>query len=241
MQRLVLTTIFVAALGTLPAAAQEPRFSAAFNIGGDISVGGTVHGAGSGVLSGLPASVDERSYGDIYGSPFTWSLDFGFAATPRDEVRVRLIRSSADTEEQQVGVVDGLGLFAQYDDYSTFGMDFGYRRYFALPDSPLRPYAGASFGFLNVNEIDATFTVPLAAVLLPQVPMYQDSTVATISFGGGALFPLTPRFAIQAGVEFRWHGALEPIDGLAGSGLEDINDDSSRWSFPITAGAVVRF
>jgi hypothetical protein len=48
-------------------------------------------------------------------------------------------------------------------------------------------------------------------------------------------------FGIQAGVDFRWHGDLEPIDGLAGTGLEAINDETRRWSMPITVGAVIRF
>ena len=31
------------------------------------------------------------------------------------------------------------------------------------------------------------------------------------------------------------------LDGLAGTGLEGINDESRRWSMPITGGITVRF
>jgi hypothetical protein len=42
-------------------------------------------------------------------------------------------------------------------------------------------------------------------------------------------------------VDFRWYGDLTPVDGLAGTGLESINDESRRWSMPLTVGAVFRF
>jgi hypothetical protein len=43
------------------------------------------------------------------------------------------------------------------------------------------------------------------------------------------------------GVEFKWQGDANDLDGLAGTGLESINDESQRWSMPITGGITVRF
>jgi len=34
---------------------------------------------------------------------------------------------------------------------------------------------------------------------------------------------------------------LSAIDDLAGTGLETINDDSSRWTMPVVVGMRVRF
>jgi len=53
--------------------------------------------------------------------------------------------------------------------------------------------------------------------------------------------PYNPNIGMQVGVDFRWQDNLEPVDGLAGTGLEAINDNTSRWSMPVTVGAVVRF
>jgi hypothetical protein len=36
-------------------------------------------------------------------------------------------------------------------------------------------------------------------------------------------------------------GDANDLDGLAGTGLESINDESRRWSMPITGGITVRF
>jgi hypothetical protein len=46
---------------------------------------------------------------------------------------------------------------------------------------------------------------------------------------------------VQAGVDFPWHGDATDNDGLAGTGLEGINDETRRWSLPVTGGVTVRF
>jgi hypothetical protein len=233
----VVATMIVAA----PAAAQSPRWSVAFNAGGDVSLSGMVHDGGTGRVLNLPTTVQARDYGDIYGTPFTWSADVGFLAVPKGEVRARVFQTRADATRVQVGDVATLPLFALFDPYEGFGMDAGYRQYMTGADSMVRPYAGAALGFLRTETINGTFSVPAANVVLTDVPMYASSTVLTFAFSAGALVPIGRNFGIQAGVDFRWHGDLTPVDGLAGTGLESINDESSRWSMPLTVGAVFRF
>jgi hypothetical protein len=59
--------------------------------------------------------------------------------------------------------------------------------------------------------------------------------------GGGLQINLSERFAVYGSVEFEWQGDAEDLDGLAGTGLESINDESGRWFVPITGGITVRF
>lgn len=113
----ILCGLFLAA--ATPAAAKTPKWAVAFNAGVDLSPSGDVHGSGNGRVPTRPTAVESRSYGDIYGHPFTWSVDFG--------------------------------------------------------------------------------------------------------------------------IDLRWHGDLNPIDGLGGTGLESLNDETRRWSAPVTAGVVLRF
>ena len=40
---------------------------------------------------------------------------------------------------------------------------------------------------------------------------------------------------------FKWQGDTTNLDGLAGSGLESINNKSRRWSMAITGGITVEF
>lgn len=224
-----------------PAFAQAPRWSVAFNVGGDVPLSGDVHGGGNGTVLTLPTTVEGRSYDDIYGTPMTWSADVGFLATANGEIRARVFRTSADAERIQVGNVATLPLFAQFDPYTALGMDVGYRQYMASDASPVRPFAGASAGFVRIDEINGTFTVPAASVVLPDVPMYAASTVPAFAVSAGVMVPLGRNAGIQGGVDFRWHGDIDPVDGLAGTGLDPINDESRRWSMPLTAGLVVRF
>ena len=78
-------------------------------------------------------------------------------------------------------------------------------------------------------------------MVLPNVNMYDTSVVPSVGVGGGVQINLSDRFAVQGGVEFKWQGDAEDLDGLAGTGLESINDESRRWSMPITGGITVRF
>lgn len=241
MKTVVLLAVAAALAIAVPAAAQSPRWSVAFNVGADVPLSGNVHDGGTGRVLNLPTTVQARDYKDIYGTPFTWSADFGFLATPSSEIRARVFRTRAEAARIQVGDVASLPLFAEFDPYAALGMDVGYRQYLTSSTSSVRPFAGASLGFLRTDTINSTFSVPAANVVLRDVAMYDSSTVLAFAVSAGALVPIGQNFGIQGGVDVRWHGDLTAVDGLAGTGLERINDESRRWSMPLTIGAVVRF
>ncbi len=240
MKHALLAAVAMLAIAA-PTAAQSPRWSVAFNVGADVPLSGMVHDGGTGRVLTLPTTVEARDYKDIYGTPFTWSADLGLLVTPSSEIRARVFRTQAEAERIQVGDVATLPLFAEFDPYAALGMDVGLRQYLAPPTSRVRPFAGGSVGFVRTDTINSTFSVPAANVVLRDVPMYDSSTVLTFAVSAGALIPIGRNFGIQGGVDFRWHGDLDPVDGLAGTGLEGINDESRRWSMPVTVGAVVRF
>jgi hypothetical protein len=135
--------------------------------------------------------------------------------------------------------VAGLPLFGLFDDYEAFGMDFGYRQY--LGRGRIQPFAGADVGFVRLETVTSEFSVPAAGVVLPDVGFLDSSVVPAFGFSGGVQVQLSDRLALQGGVDFRWHGDATDVDGLAGTGLEEINDETRRWSMPITGGVVVKF
>ena len=221
------------------AGAQSNPWSVSFDLGAQAALSGDLHGGGAGRVLGLPTQVEARSYGDVYGTGFYWAAGLGYRIGQTGEVRVQGSYTGNPAERLQVGTVAGLPLFALFDDYKAFAMDFGYRQYFGT--AMARPYVGASGGFVRVDAIQSEFSVPAAGVVLPNVNMYDDSLVPSFGIGGGVQFNLSERFAVQGGVEFKWHGDLTDLDGLAGTGLESINDECARWSVPITGGVTVRF
>lgn len=232
-----LTATAVLALAT-PAAAQAQRFSVSLDYGTDVALTGDLHAGGSGSVLDLPTAVGARTYDDVYGSLGTWSVTFGVRTAEQTEILARYSRTTGDATELQVGDVAGLPLFAQFGDYTTNGLDVGIRQYYGRR---VQPYTGASVGFVRAEAIDGTFSVPAASVTLPNIAMYGDSTVLRVTASAGVMVPVSPNLGIRGGVDFRWMGDLDPVDGLVGTGLEPINDESRRWSMPVTIGAVVRF
>ena len=229
-----------ALLWSTPAHAQADRpWSVSFDAGAQVAVSGDAHGGANGTVLKLPTTVTAKSYGDVFGTGLVWAASVGYKVTPAGEVRVTGSYTANPAEQLQVGTVANLPLFAAFDDYKAFGMDFGYRQY--LTSGSFKPFVGGSVGFTLVSAIASTLTVPAAGVTLPDVPFYADSTVASFGINGGAQMNINEMLAFQAGVEPRWHGDLKENEGLAGTGLQTINDKTSRWAMPVTVGLTVRF
>lgn len=226
--------------GATPTSAQTTGpVSVSFDLGAQVALTGDVHSGGTGSVLALPTAVEARSYGDVYGPGFYWAAGVGVKTGETGEVRVSINRTSNPADRLEVGTVAGLPLFGLFDDYEAFGMDAGYRQY--LGTGMARPWVGASVGFVRLTEVNAEFTVPDAGVTLSGLGFLEASTVPAFGFGAGVQLDLNPRTAFQVGIDFKWHGAATDNDGLVGTGLEPINDDTARWSMPITAGLTVRF
>ncbi len=217
------------------------RWSVSFDAGTQVAASGDAHAGGNGTVLGLATQVSAKSFGDVFGPGFYWKAGLGYGIGERGEVRVGAAYTSNPAEALQVGTVAGLALNAQFEDYNAFEMDFGYRQYLTGASTKVRPFVGASVGFVNVDRIRSTFSVPAANVTLSNVAFYDSSTVLGFGVGGGAQVQLTDHFGVQGGIDFRWHGDLGDEDGLAGTGLERINDRSRRWAMPVTGGVTVRF
>jgi hypothetical protein len=220
------------------ASAQTAPWSVSFDLGSQVAVNGDVHAGGSGRVLNLPTAVEARSYGDVYGPGFYWAAGLGYRMGG-GEFRVQGSYTSNPAERLQVGTVAGLPLFGLFEDYKAFGLDAGYRRYFG--DAMVQPFVGGSVGIVRISEVRSEFSVPAASVVVPNVDFWESSVVPAFGAGGGVQVNLSDRFAIQGGLELRWHGDASDVDGLAGTGLEPINDRSRRWAMPITAGLTVRF
>jgi hypothetical protein len=219
--------------------AQSHPWSVSFDAGTQIALSGNVHDGGSGTVLNLPTQVQARTYKDVYGHGFYWAAGLGYRLGAAGELRVQGSYTANPADRLQVGTVAGLPLLALFDDYEAFGMDFGYRQYVGA--AKVRPFVGVSGGFVRVNEIQSEFSVPAAGVVLPNVNMYDTSIVPSFGVNGGVQIDLSERFAVQGGIDVKWQGDATDLDGLAGTGLERINDKSRRWSMPITGGITVRF
>lgn len=230
--------------GLLPVGASaedlKGRWSVAFQGGLDLELSGDLHGGGSGTVLGLPTSVEPRSYGDVYDPGFRGQLQIGYGTGAASEVFVRGTYYKMESEPLQVGTVAGLALNGDFAEYKEWGAELGYRYYFRS-GKPLKLYVAALAGLRFVSELPATFSVPDAGVVLPDVPFYDSSTVGVFGADLGMTFDVSESVALGIETGPRYQTGLSDIEGLAGSGLETINDTGSRWSMPIVATIMLRF
>jgi len=98
-----------------------------------------------------------------------------------------------------------------------------------------------NLGIAVVREIDADLAAPDIDQTLNATDFYDRTGALTFGVSGGALYAITDRVDLKGELGFHHTSGLSQIDGLAGTGLEKVNDNSGRWTLPFTVGARVRF
>lgn len=217
----------------------EGRWSVGFQGGTDAELSGNVHEGGNGTILGLATQVQARSFNDVYSPSFRGQLSLAYGIGPQSELLLRGTYYKKSSDTLQVGNVAGLVLNADFAQYKEWGVEAGIRRYFST--ARLKPYAAVTAGLRSVRELPSTFSVPAAAVVLSDVPFYDRSTVGVFGADLGLVYDITENAAIGLETGPRYQTKPSRLDGLAGTGLEAINDSASRWSMPILATVTFRF
>jgi len=239
----IMSMVVVALLaGPAAAFAQEEgvrgTWSATFSGGASLPAGGEFHEGGSGTVLGLATSVDAKTNADVFDPGVGWRAGVGYGIARRVELFADFSWTRASASELSVGNVASLDLRAAFGDYTSYGMDGGMRYHFA-PGAHINPYVTALAGFRRIEEIPATLSVPAAGVTLPDTPFFANSVVPVFGGGVGVLFAVSPRLSLGVEGGLRYHTDLSQSEGLAGTGLENLNDAGSGWSVPVTG--VLRF
>jgi hypothetical protein len=182
--------------------------------------------------------VDAKKTGDVFDPGIGWRVGVGYGVSRKVELFGDFAWKRADASELSVGNVASLDLRAAFGDYTSYGMDGGMRYHF-VPGARVAPYLSALAGFRRVEAIPGTFSVPAASVTLRDTPFFDDSTVPVFGGDVGVLFALSPRISLGVETGVRYHTDLSGVEGLAGTGLENLNDAGDRWSVPISG--VIRF
>jgi hypothetical protein len=92
-----------------------------------------------------------------------------------------------------------------------------------------------------IGEIDGVLAAPQAGLARYATDFYDGTAAFMLGINGGALYALNDRFDVNGQIGFRYNSGLSAIDAFVGTGLEDVNDKSSRWTMPITFGLRVKF
>jgi hypothetical protein len=210
-------------------------------VGWDVNVSGAFLAAGIGTLEGQATVINSQSFGDVYGTGVQWSFSGGYMIDEINEFRGQLSVQRVGSDIVDLGTANGTQLVATFDDYKAWTIEGAYRHYFATRDVRLRPYGGGSIGVAIINEIDGAFAAPQAGITRLATDFYDGTAAFSFGVNGGVLYGLTKRLDLNAQMGLRFNSGLSHIDSLVGTGLENINDKSSRWTLPISVGIRVNF
>jgi len=236
--------MFVAMLvgASVPARAQsdQPKFSGEFAIGWDNSISGNINSSAIGTINNTAVVITKNTYDDVYNKGLHLRFGGGYMVRENLEARVTFTFQSADAELARMGEYGASPLYGQFSDYQSFAVDFGLRKYHRV-GSAFQVYGDGLIGVGFVDKTDVRLVAPAANLFRDANDFYDQTAALALGANAGVLFEMNPRTGIFAQLGLRWTSGQGAVDDLLGTGLEDINDNSARWTLPFLVGVRVRF
>jgi hypothetical protein len=241
---LVAVTVGVVGWTASPANAQTSapadRWSVEVATGFDNSISGNINSGAAGNIDNQPVVITKNSYEDVYGSGLHFTFGGGYMLNENTQVRGMFTLQSLDADLTPMGDIGTSRLYAKYDDYQSFGLDVGLRRYTNV-QAKLRPYAEGSLGIAFIDETDVQLTAPSADIQFDATDFYDKTTAFSFAANAGLLWQATNKFGVFGQLGMRLMTGMSQVDNLIGTGLDDINDNSARWTIPFVFGLSTRF
>ena len=206
--------------------------------------GNLIEAATGQTTTGVPISMNETTYDDVYGRMAGFKLGAAYRLSPRSEAVFNLAFSRSSSETVSVGTAgpDNVPLLVDFDDYNYWGFEGGQRFFFTAVR--LTPFVGYLVGLNRYDDIRGVFVdVPADAtpgLAAQDGKFFEKSWAFSLGPTGGVLIGVGP-IELMVETQLRYMGGLSDVDWLVEEGLRDINSESSRWSFPIQLGARIRF
>lgn len=221
--------------------APDSRFSIEVGVGFDNGISGNINSSGIGTINNQVVVVTKNSYEDVYGTGLHLRFGGGYMLNADTEVNATFTFQSLDADfVVPMGDIGVSTLYGQYTDYQTLLLDFGLRKYSTLTPK-VKLYGEGTIGLGFVDKTDVTLVAP-GANLVGQANDFYDQTAAfTVGVNGGALFQANDKVGVFVQIGFRYVSGMAEIDNLVGTGLDSINDKSSRWTMPFVGGVRFRF
>jgi hypothetical protein len=222
------------------AAPVEMPWSAEFGIGWDNSISGNINSSGIGVLNNQTTVITKNTYEAVYGTGLHMRFGGGYMLNNNTEARATFSFQSLDADLTPMGQIGASNLYAQYTDYQAFTLDVGIRQYGDI-NPKIRGYGEALIGLGFVDKTDVTLVAPGANLSGKANDFYDQTTALALGVNFGVLVQQTDRIGFFGQLGFRRVSGMSEIDDLQGTGLETINDSSSRWTLPFIVGIRARF
>jgi hypothetical protein len=228
-----------------PAAAPSTRpsqpWSVDFAFGWDNSISGNINSGAIGTLNGQTTAVLRNRYEDVYGTGLQIRFAGGYKLDQLNEVRVSLTFQSLDADLAVLGDIGESKLYVQYDPYKSLTLDVGFRRYVPNTVHNVRLYAEGAIGLGFISELDAELAAPGSNIVFDATDFYDATAAFTMSVHTGLLFNIHKQLDLNAQIGLRYMTGMSAVDAFRGTGLEDINSNTARWTIPFIVGVSVRF
>jgi hypothetical protein len=222
-------------------AAAESPWVIDVSLGMDFSIAGDVNKGAIGVLQGQAAAVLPQPYGEVYGTGFQLRGGVGYMLDEVTEVRGIISWQRAEADLVRLGDLGPSSLYAEYSDYQTVNLDVALRRYYPFEDTDLRFFGEAAIGAGFIDDIDVEFAAPQSNAVFSATDFYDRTAAFTWSLAAGIVMPVSDRVDVSAQIGLRHVSGLTDVDQFIGTGLEEMNDNSSRLTFPLTVGLRFKF
>jgi len=234
--------VFGAASTARAQASDGSPWSVDFAIGWDNDISGNINSSAIGTINNQAVVILKNSYEDVYGTGLHLRGGVGYMLADRKtELRGSLSFQSLDADfVTPLGDIGSSKLYGQYSDYQALTLDLGARQYYQLKPK-IRAYADGTIGIGFIDKIDAKLVAP-GANLITQANDFYDQTVAfSLAGDAGLLFDRSDKVGLFVQMGLRWMTGLAEVDNLVGTGLDTINDKSSRWTVPFLVGVRYSF
>ena len=212
-----------------------------FGFGWDNSISGNINSGAIGTLNGQATAILPNRYEDVYGTGLHVRFGGGYKLDALNEVRVTFTYQSLDADLTQLGDIGASKLYAQYDPYKSLTLDVGIRRYVPNNIQNVRLYAEGLIGLGFISELDVELVAPGSNIIFDASDFYDATTAFTMSANMGVLFNVHKQIDLNAQIGLRYLTGLADVDQFNGTGLEDLNSHTSRWTIPFIVGISVRF
>jgi hypothetical protein len=236
-----LVSLLVGAAPTAYAQTAESPWSVEGGVGWDNGISGNINSSAIGQINNQVVVITANSYEDVYGTGLHLRFGGGYLLNDDTEVIGAFTFQSLDADQvTPMGDIGVSNLYAQYTDYQTFGFDVGLRRYGNLTPT-LRAYGEGTIGLGFIDKTDVTLVAPGANLAGQATDFYDQTTAFAVGVNVGLLVQPAGRVGFFGQLGFRWMSGMSEVDDVIGTGLESINDKSSRWTLPFVGGVRVRF
>jgi hypothetical protein len=237
---LAATALSLASTAHAQSSATGYRWSVDVGLGWDNGISGNINSGGVGKINNQAVVILPNSYEKVYGTGFHLRFGGGYLIDDVTEVRAMFTYQSLTAELTTMGDIGTSKLYGQYDPYETFGLDAAFRRYADVAEN-VRAYGEGTLGLGFISETDVTLVAPTTNLAERATDFYDRTAAFSLGGNAGVLWQVSPRVGVYGQVGLRWMSGMSAVDGLAGTGLETINDNSSRWTMPIVFGVRTRF